>query len=53
MIPAPHRTKGGALILGASRAGQSGPFGPYGSDTGDDIEEQDQAYAEPADDGTN
>ncbi|MFE6104985.1 hypothetical protein ACFVQ4_34275 [Streptomyces laurentii] len=29
MIPGPHRTKGGALLLGAGEPGQSGPFGTW------------------------
>ncbi|MEV5350413.1 hypothetical protein [Streptomyces achromogenes] len=47
MIPAPHRMKGAALVLGARAVGEVGPFRPYG---GDDVDEQDQAPAEPADD---
>ncbi len=35
MIPTPHRTKGGAPLLGASRAGERGPFGLYTSDRED------------------
>ncbi|GAA1914393.1 hypothetical protein GCM10009716_24850 [Streptomyces sodiiphilus] len=31
MIPAWHRMKGGAALLGARRPGESGPFGPYGA----------------------
>ncbi|MEV7442027.1 hypothetical protein AB0O22_12845 [Streptomyces sp. NPDC091204] len=27
MIPAPYRTKGGGLLLGARRPGEAGPFG--------------------------
>lgn len=34
MIPAPHRMKGGAPLLGAL-PGQVGPFGPYGADMRD------------------
>ncbi|MFE0774338.1 hypothetical protein [Streptomyces sp. NPDC058861] len=48
MIPALHRMKGAALVLGASRPGQNGPFGLYGSDTGD---EYDQESVEQAGDG--
>ncbi|MFH8260527.1 hypothetical protein [Streptomyces roseolus] len=51
MIPAPHRMKGGALLLGAHQ-GEVGPFGPYGSDTGDEDGEHDQAPAEPTEVGT-
>lgn len=52
MIPAPHRMKSAALVLGARRPGEIGPFGPYGGRTGHDADEQDQAYVEPTDDGT-
>ncbi|MFC9620027.1 hypothetical protein ACFTXM_08530 [Streptomyces sp. NPDC056930] len=45
MIPAPHRMKGAALVLGASRAGETGPFGPYDGDTEHDADEQDQVLA--------
>ncbi|MER6018825.1 hypothetical protein [Streptomyces anulatus] len=51
MIPAPHRMKGAALVLGARVAGEIGPFGPYGSDTGDEREDHD-LRTEPAGDGT-
>ncbi|MGW9436740.1 hypothetical protein [Streptomyces sp. NPDC055607] len=51
MIPAPHRMKGAALLLGASRPGQSGPFGPYAGAGEHDSDEQDQAPAEPAERG--
>lgn len=40
MIPQLHRLKGNALVLGASHAGQIGPFGPYGGeDTEADTDE--------------
>ncbi|GHH54739.1 hypothetical protein [Streptomyces candidus] len=45
MIPAPHRMKGAALVLGASRPGEIGPFGPYGGRAEPDADEPDQAYA--------
>ncbi|MFF9431855.1 hypothetical protein [Streptomyces sp. NPDC014746] len=45
MIPAPHRMKGAAVILGVSRPGEIGPFGPYGGETEYKIDEQDQANA--------
>ncbi|MYT21246.1 hypothetical protein GTW69_13255, partial [Streptomyces sp. SID7760] len=48
MIPAPHRMKGAALVLGASRPGKVGPFGPYSGRTEHDTDEQDPAHAEPA-----
>lgn len=36
MIPIPYRTKGGAPLLGASRADEPGPFGSYTDDEEDD-----------------
>ncbi|MFD9517678.1 hypothetical protein [Streptomyces sp. NPDC059979] len=37
MIPAKHRMKGGALLLGARRPGEAGPFGTYNDgDQGDE-----------------
>ncbi|MCG6497040.1 hypothetical protein [Kitasatospora sp. A2-31] len=42
MIPGPHRTKGGALQLGAEEAGLPGPFGTWTA--------QDDPEAEPEDD---
>ncbi|WP_331759227.1 hypothetical protein [Streptomyces anulatus] len=50
MIPAAHRTKGGAPVLGANRPGLSGPFGPYGSDTDEEDDEPGQESAAPPDD---
>ncbi|MGW4995398.1 hypothetical protein ACWEQ3_48900 [Streptomyces mirabilis] len=38
MIPSPHRTKGGAPMLGTGPGGV-GPFGPYGADTAGDADE--------------
>ncbi|SCF72234.1 hypothetical protein [Streptomyces sp. Ncost-T10-10d] len=46
MIPGPHRTKGGALQLGADEPGLPGPFGTWtdqggqedGHDPGEDAE---------------
>jgi hypothetical protein len=35
VIPTPHRAKGGAPLLGASRDGEPGPFGPYADDNED------------------
>jgi hypothetical protein len=48
MMPSPHRMKGGALVLSASGADDIGPFGSYGSDTGGEDCEHDQAPAGPA-----
>lgn len=41
MIPGPHRTKGGAPLVGAL-PGQVGPFGPYGTDSDDDADDRAQ-----------
>lgn len=41
MIPHPHRQKGGAPQLGARRSGETGPFGPYGDDSLDEDDVQD------------
>ncbi|WP_159425817.1 hypothetical protein [Streptomyces noursei] len=49
MISHPHRMKGAALVLGACAAGKSGPFRPYGVGTGGDVDERNQAHAEPDD----
>ncbi|MFD5430350.1 hypothetical protein [Streptomyces sp. NPDC127084] len=48
VIPDPHRLKGGAAQLGATRPGEYGPFGvwPTYSDTG---EHGDQKREEPED----
>lgn len=46
MIPHPHRMKGIALLVGARTAGETGPFGPYGSDTEGDFDERDRAHTE-------
>jgi hypothetical protein len=40
VIPLPHRQKGGAPQVGAKGPGQTGPFGPYGTDE-DDLDEDD------------
>lgn len=40
MIPLPGiRDKGGGPQLGAKGPGQSGPFGPYGADEGQAVED--------------
>ncbi|WP_308013648.1 recombinase family protein [Streptomyces beigongshangae] len=52
MTSAPYRMKGAALVLGARTAGEIGPFGPYGGKIKGDIDEQDQAHAEPDDSRT-
>ncbi|MFC9125693.1 hypothetical protein ACFT4A_02455 [Streptomyces sp. NPDC057099] len=44
VISSPHRMKGNAFALGANRPGQSGLFGPYGSDTGDEGDEHNQGH---------
>ncbi|MBU5946431.1 hypothetical protein ACH4FA_01935 [Streptomyces sp. NPDC017966] len=43
MIPQPYRMKGNALVLGASRAGEVGPFGPYGAGSVDNEQDQDHS----------
>ncbi|WP_157878004.1 hypothetical protein [Streptomyces torulosus] len=47
MIPLPYRQKGGAPQVGAKGPGQTGPFGPYGADDEQLLDEDHDQDDEP------